>query len=83
METIKKYENRKLYSTATKGYVNLEYLIEQIRDGNQVEVLTYKSGKNVTNETLKEALKVVNLDTTLLFGLIKGEYGNENSLPTT
>ena len=33
---IKRYGNRRLYNTETKGYVNYEELAEIVRDGNDV-----------------------------------------------
>jgi polyhydroxyalkanoate synthesis repressor PhaR len=45
---VKRYPNRKLYNTAAKRYVTLDILADLIRQGEDVQVLDYASGDDVT-----------------------------------
>lgn len=67
---LTKYNNRKLYSSEFKRYVNLTEVIEFIRDGGAVTVET-KDGKQVTNEILKQAMLKVDVRNEDLVGLIR------------
>lgn len=49
---IKRYGNRRLYNTETKGYVNYEELAEIVRDGNDIKVIDSKSKEDVTKAVL-------------------------------
>jgi polyhydroxyalkanoate synthesis repressor PhaR len=53
---IKKYNNRRLYDTATKRYINLEDLAELLRRGDDVQVIHARSGQDLTQETLHALL---------------------------
>lgn len=73
METIVKYKNRKLYSTVNSKYVNLNYIINQIKNNNDVIILEHGSNINVTNEVLSEAILKINVTTNDLINLIRKE----------
>jgi polyhydroxyalkanoate synthesis repressor PhaR len=53
---IKKYNNRRLYDTATKRYINLEDLAALLRRGDDVQVIHARSGQDLTQETLHALL---------------------------
>lgn len=61
METIKKFKNRKLYSTTTKGYVTLNYLLEKLRNSEDFQVLEHGTNVDITDKTLRQALVNTNL----------------------
>lgn len=71
METIKKYNNRKLYSLERKEYVNLSYIIDLVKTNNNFKVISHSNSSDLTNEVLKEALLKVNVPTLNLKQLIK------------
>jgi polyhydroxyalkanoate synthesis repressor PhaR len=54
--TIKRYGNRKLYDPATRRYVTLQQLAALVVQGQDVHVLDQKSGLDLTNLTLAQAL---------------------------
>lgn len=49
---IKRYSNRKLYDSEQKKYVSLQDIRNQIREGNEVEIIDNSNGKNITNHVL-------------------------------
>lgn len=53
---LKKYANRRLYHTETKKYINLDGLPEIIAGGSRVKVIDNASGKDITSETLTQAM---------------------------
>ena len=54
--TIKRYGNRKLYDPAARRYVTLAELATLVARGQQLVVLDQKSGEDLTNLTLAQAL---------------------------
>jgi polyhydroxyalkanoate synthesis repressor PhaR len=54
--TIKRYGNRKLYDPATRRYVTLQQLARLVAQGEDVRVLDQRSGEDLTNFTLAQAL---------------------------
>lgn len=71
METIVKYNNRKLYSRKLKHYVNNTYLIDLIRLDHKFEVLEHKTEKEVTGTVLASCITELNLDGAKLASFIK------------
>jgi polyhydroxyalkanoate synthesis repressor PhaR len=53
---IRKYENRRLYDTATSRYVNLDEIAALIRQGKDVKVIDAKTGKDLTRVTLTQII---------------------------
>jgi polyhydroxyalkanoate synthesis repressor PhaR len=49
---IKRYENRKLYDTASKRYISLEEIAELIRGGEEITVIDNATGADLTAPTL-------------------------------
>lgn len=56
MPVIKRYSNRKLYDTETKRYVTLEDLADFIRRGDDVRVVDYSTGEDLTSQTLLQVV---------------------------
>lgn len=54
--TIKRYGNRKLYDPASGRYVTLSELAALVAGGQELEVLDQKTGDDLTNLTLAQAL---------------------------
>lgn len=54
MPTIKRYPNRKLYNTETKQYVTLERIASLVREGQDVRVVDYATGEDLTAITLTQ-----------------------------
>lgn len=52
MPVIKRYANRKLYDTEAKRYVTLDDLADFIRRGEDVRVVDYATGDDLTSVTL-------------------------------
>ena len=53
---ITRYSNRKLYDPAARSYVTLQELAQLVARGEDVQVLDRKSGEDLTNLTLAQAL---------------------------
>jgi len=54
--TIRRYGNRKLYDPASGRYVTLPELAALVAGGQEIEVLDQKTGDDLTNLTLAQAL---------------------------
>ena len=58
---LKKYDNRKIYAPSgeisdTGGYVKMTDVIQTIKDGNTVKITHFKTGEDVTVDTLKNCV---------------------------
>lgn len=51
---LKKYTNRRLYDTEKSIYVTLDYVMEIIRQGRQIQVTDAKTGEDVTSAILTQ-----------------------------
>lgn len=56
MRLIKKYQNRRLYDTATSTYIILEDIKQIIVEGDMVQVLDVKTGADVTRSVLLQII---------------------------
>lgn len=56
MPLIKRYPNRKLYDTEAKKYIKLEEIAELIRQGEDVQVIDYSTGEDLTTLTLTQII---------------------------
>ena len=56
MPVIKRYSNRKLYDTDAKHYVTLEDLANFVRKGEDVQVVDYTTGDDLTSMTLLQVI---------------------------
>lgn len=72
METIVKYNNRKLYSKMTKCYVDLPYVADLVKTSQKFEVIDHKSKENITKETIKNSLMTIDLPLETMVNLIRG-----------
>ena len=48
---IKRYQNRKLYDTHQSCYVTLDDISQIVRNGNEIQVIDNKTGKDITYMT--------------------------------
>lgn len=69
MIVIKKYENRRLYDTASSRYVNLEDVAKLVRDGEEVQIVDAKSGEDLTRVILTQII-------------VEGAKDKDSGLPT-
>jgi len=56
MPTIKRYSNRKLYDVDARRYVTLEEIGQLVRSGEEVKVVDYATGADLTTTTLLQVL---------------------------
>src|SRR5437868_12402103 len=70
MRVIKRYPNRKLYDTQERQYVTLQLIRQLVGQGEQVQVLDSRTGKDVTKGALS---KIV----------LEKEMENGGGLPTS
>lgn len=56
MPLIKRYPNRKLYDTEAKKYIKLDEIAELIRQGEDVQVIDYSTGDDLTTLTLTQII---------------------------
>ncbi len=56
MLNIKRYSNRKLYDTENRRYITLEDIGDFIRQGQEVQVLDYDSGEDITSFVLMQVI---------------------------
>ncbi len=56
MVIIKRYPNRKLYNSDTKKYITLEGISELIRSGQEVQIVDYNTGDDLTAVTLTQII---------------------------
>ncbi len=56
MPVIKRYPNRKLYNTEAKRYITLEGIAALIRQGQEVQVIDYATGEDLTAITLTQII---------------------------
>jgi len=71
METITKYNNRKLYSKKANRYVSLGYVKDLIKTGQKFQVTKYNTKEDVTRKTIQECLHKLDLDTATMIELIR------------
>lgn len=78
METILKYNNRKLYSKSLKRYVTQEYIIDLVKTNGKFVVKRHKKGvaidslEDITAKVLAEAVTIVKPSVEKLKELIRG-----------
>jgi polyhydroxyalkanoate synthesis repressor PhaR len=53
---IKKYANRRLYNTATSGYVTLDSLAQMVRAGTDFVVFDARTGEDITRSVLTQII---------------------------
>ena len=72
VEVIKKYTNRKLYSTKTSSYVKLPYLADLIKTKQKFMVIDNKTKKDITTQEKIKALQHLDSDDSILDSIFKG-----------
>lgn len=53
--TIKKYNNRKLYSTLENRYIKLDYIKDLVKQGHDLNIVDNKTGMNITQVVMLKA----------------------------
>ena len=71
MELIKRYQNRKLYSTTLSEYVSMHYLIDLVRTNQKFQVIDNATKQDITTNTLHSALNMLKFNRETLVDLIK------------
>jgi polyhydroxyalkanoate synthesis regulator protein len=56
MITLIKYENRKIYSKDANRHVNLDEILEAVKDGEVLRIIEHRTNRDVTSEVLNQAL---------------------------
>ena len=56
MPLIKRYSNRKLYDVDASAYVTLEDIAEMVRRGDEIKVVDYANGADLTALTLTQVI---------------------------
>src|SRR5208283_1935838 len=85
---IKKYENRRLYNTATSQYINQDQVAQLVRDGQDVRVVDAVTGEDLTRlilaqivvEDAKAADSVFPLDVLRQMIVASGSATQESAL---
>jgi len=85
---IKKYENRRLYNTATSQYINQEQVAQLVRDGYDVRVIDTATGEDITRLVLAQIVlddartpnSVFPLDVLRQMVVASGKATQENAL---
>ena len=71
MEIIKRYQNRKLYSTTLSRYVTLDYVIDLIKTNQRFTVFDNKSKKDITTATIKQTIQLIEIPLATMTDLIR------------
>ena len=56
MIQIKKYPNRRLYDTSQSKYINVDYILELIKQNQDFEIVDSKSGEDQTKSILMQII---------------------------
>ena len=72
METIKRYQNRKLYSTKISKYVTMEYILDLVRSRESFQVFDNKTKTDITKKTIKASLTELPMSLELMTTIIRG-----------
>ena len=56
MRKIKKYSNRRLYDSTSSSYINIEELIQLVREGEEVQIIEDSTGMDITNNILLQSI---------------------------
>lgn len=56
MITLIKYANRKIYSKDANRHVNLDEILEAVRDGEVLRIIEHRTDRDVTHEVLNQAI---------------------------
>lgn len=73
MEVIKKYTNRKLYSTTLSKYVKLEYVLDLVKTNQKFSVIKNDTKTDITRETMMQSLALVELSQNSIAAIIRGQ----------
>ena len=57
MLKIKKYSNGRFFDTEKKEYIKSETLAEMVKNGEEIEVILTRTGKNITDQVIEQLSK--------------------------
>ena len=57
MLKIKKYSNGRFFDTETKEYIKSETLAEMVKDGEEIQVILTRTGKDITDQVIEQLSK--------------------------
>jgi len=60
-ETFVRYANRKTYSTSQSKYVNLDYLLQKLKNSEEFTVTEKETGADITTKVMRQAVATSNL----------------------
>ena len=60
-EQFIRYSNRKTYSTLQKKYVNLDYLLQKVKDSEEFTVTEKDTGNDITSKVVRQAVATSSL----------------------
>jgi len=72
MEIIKRYNNRKLYSTTLSKHVTINYVLDLVRTKQKFKVIDNSNGKDITSKTVKTSLMELPMSLDTMQKLIRG-----------
>jgi len=72
METIKRYGNRKLYSTTLSKYVTLKYVLDLVRTNQSFTVIDNADKTDITKQTMMQSLGQMELSKGVIEAVIRG-----------
>lgn len=72
MEIIKRYNNRKLYSTTLSKYVTINYVLDLVRTKQKFKVIDNSTGKDITTKAVKTSLMELPMSLDTMQKLIRG-----------
>lgn len=68
---VLKYSNRKLYSKKDAKYVTVKELYNRVKEGQNFQVIDYKTGLDITKNVLTSCIKYANLSEEQLKTLLR------------
>ncbi len=60
-ETFVRYANRKTYSTSQSKYVNLDYLLQKLKNSEEFTVTEKETGIDITAKVVRQAVATSDL----------------------
>ena len=71
MEIIKRYQNRKLYSTTLNHYIKLDYICDLVKTNQRFMVIDNKTKLDITAASKRQALMTLSFPDSLVTELIR------------
>jgi polyhydroxyalkanoate synthesis regulator protein len=71
MRVVTYYGNRKLYDRNDSKYITLKEVIQLVRNGEQLQVISHKNRSDITSQILRTAISRLNIPTSECLKLIQ------------